>query len=236
MMNGRTNGAGNRQRAGRGAVFILIMLLTGTLSRAELVDRIVAAVNNDVITWSDLRQATGFNSALGGGQGDDRKVEAETLDGLINRRLLLQEAYRLRLVDVTDQEVAAELDRLGTKLGSGRAVSDLRDRLEMTGEQLARMLRERLLVEKFVEKKVSLFARVSREEADNYYREHHEQFAGKRFSEVQPQITALLSGQKTTQQLDLYLEELRGKAMIRKNPIDKGQETGVRRRPEGIMN
>jgi len=99
------------------AVLLLVLLFLQRDVRAELIDRVAAAVNNEVITLSELRQAVEFNAALGG-KGDGRRVEAETLEGIINRRLLLQEAYRLRIAEVTEQEVAAEVGMLRQRLGT----------------------------------------------------------------------------------------------------------------------
>jgi hypothetical protein len=184
--------------------------------RAELIDHVVAAVNNDVITGSELNQAVAFNAVMGGRQ-DDRRLRAETLEGLINRRLLLQEASRLRFVEVSSEETDAEVEAIRKRLGTEQYEAFL-GRLNMSGEDLGRMLGERLLVERFIEKKISLFARVSREEAESYYRDHAERYKGKRFPEVREEIAALLFRQKVDQQLELYVAELRGKADIRINP------------------
>jgi hypothetical protein len=186
---------------------------------AELIDRIVAAVNNEVITLSDLRQAVRFNEEMGGGSRDRKDIEAETLEGLINKRLLLHEARRLSLTEVTEQDVSDEIGKVRMRLGSDKAFQDFLQRMEMTLEQLGRMLGERLLVERFVEKKVSLFVRVGRNEARNYFDSHPEEFKGKRFLEASKTIIALLSEEKTGQQITHYLADLRNKADIRINPI-----------------
>lgn len=196
---------------------IIVFCAAPGVSRAELIDRIEAAVNNDVITLSELRQAVSFNTALGG-KGNGRRLQAETLEGLINRRLLLQEAYRLKFVEVSDQEAAGEVSRLKQRLGADAAFRDFLARTGLTEKQLARMLKERLLVERFVERKIGLFARVSRDEAESYFREHSEEFKGRRFAEVQKAVSALLSAQKVSQQLDQYVAELRSRADIRINP------------------
>ena len=78
----------------------LLLPVFPSAARAELVDRIVASVNNEVITLSELERAVGFNVAFGG--KSEEKLRAETLEGLINRHLLLQEAYRLKVVEVSD--------------------------------------------------------------------------------------------------------------------------------------
>ncbi len=83
------------------------------------------------------------------------------------------------------------------------------------------MLGERLLVEKFVEKKVGLFVRVTREEAEAYFNEHAAEYPGQRFQDVQKSIVALLMDRKVGQQLDQYVADLRSKADIRVNQLEK---------------
>ena len=185
-------------------------------ARAELVDRLVASVNNEVITLSELERAVGFNVAFGG--KDEDKLRTETLEGLINRHLLLQEAYRLKFVEVSDQDINAEIEKLKIRLGSDNAFAGFLARLDMTREQLGRMLGERLLVEKFIEKKIGLYVRVSREEALDYFNSHAAEFKGKRFQEVQKTITAALTDHKLEQQIAQYVAELRSKADIRLYP------------------
>ncbi len=186
-------------------------------ARAELVDHIVAAVNNEVITASELSQTVALNERLGKPARDRKALEAETLEGLITRRLLVQEARRLRFVEVSGQEVAAEVGKMQKRFGSEAAFSDFLKTIDLTPQELDRMLGEQLLVQKFVEKKVGLFVRVTREEAESYYHDHAAQFQGMRFSDVQKNITALLTDEKVEQQLDQYIAELRGRADIRIN-------------------
>lgn len=201
------------------AALLIVPHFVARSAGAELIDRILASVNNDVITLSDLRQAMAFNSTFSPARENTRKLEAETLEGLINRKLLLQEAYRLRYAEVSDLEATAEAAKLKARLGSDQAFREFLSATALTEAKLERMLGERLLVERFVEKKIGLYARVSRDEAEQYYNEHAAEFPGKRFPEVQKQITAFLVAQKTGQQVDQYLSELRNRADIRMNPL-----------------
>ena len=195
----------------------LLLLLLPCAARAELIDRIVAAVNYDVITWSDLEQAVRFNAALSGGSRDGKGLRTETLEGLINRQLLIQEAGRLRFVEVSAQDISAEDEKLRKRFGSDKEFSDFLAGLDMTRRQLDRMLGERLLAERFVEKKIGIFVRVSREESQSYYDAHPSEFKGKHFEDVQRQIMALLYQDKFRRQVEQYLAELRGKADVRIN-------------------
>jgi len=107
------------------------------------------------------------------------------------------------------------VEKVAKRFASEKEFSDFLAGLDMTRQELARMLGERLLVERFVEKKVGLFVRVGREEAQTYFNEHAAEFKDKHFPDVQKTITALLTERKLGQQLDQYLAELRGKANIR---------------------
>ena len=87
--------------------------------QGEPVAHIVAAVNNEVITSIDLAASVRFNAKLGNTASvDTRKLEQETLEGLINRRLLLQEARRLRFIEVSDQETEDEVGKLRKRFAS----------------------------------------------------------------------------------------------------------------------
>ena len=214
---GMRNNSRGRTVSAAGMVLCAFFSLAA-VGRAELIDRVVAAVNNEVITLSELRQAVAFNAALGG-KGNGRQLEQETREGLINGRLLLQEAYRLKFAEVSEQDIAAEVGRLRQRLGSDDAYRAFLVRTDLTEERLGRMLGDRLLIERFVEKKIGLFARVSRDEAQSYFQDHPKEFKDKRFAQVQKAITALLSGQKVSQQLDQYVAELRDRAVMRLNPL-----------------
>ncbi len=197
---------------------VLLMFFSPFVVHAELIDRVVASVNNEVITLRELNQAVSFNAGLSASAQNEQKLRAETLEGLINRRLLLQEAFRIRFVEVSDQDISAEIKKLKERLGSDSDYTRFLSLLDSTEEQLGRMLSERLLVQRFVEKKIGLFVRVSSEEAENYFDDNPDAFKGKRFLEVQKAITAAISERKLEQQTAQYLDELKTRAEIRINP------------------
>jgi hypothetical protein len=193
------------------------MLAHSSVVHAELVDGIIATVNREVITASQLAQAVALNARLGGAFEDRKKLESDTLDGIITRRLLVQEARRLRFVEVSVEEIRTEIEKLGKRFGSNKGFADFLAEQDITVQELGRMLGEQLLVERFVEKKVGLFVRVNRDEAERYFEEHAAEYKGKRFQDMQKTITALLIERKIGKQLDQYVAELRGKADVRIN-------------------
>ncbi len=60
------------------------------IARAEDIDRVVAYVDNNAITYSELRAEFNKNKGL-------RITEADTLNSMVNRMLLLKEARAMRL-------------------------------------------------------------------------------------------------------------------------------------------
>lgn len=184
--------------------------------RAEFVDRIIAAVNNDVITYTDLHHALAFNEAVSGPLGDKDAAMRETLEGLINRRLLVQEAARFGFPWPDEQDIQKEIDAVKNRIG-GRAFADFLKGAGMSEQELGRMLAERLFVEGFLEKRVGVFVRVSREEAEAYFQSHAKQFEGRKFNEVYRSIMEAISERKKEGQIGRFLTELKAKADIRVN-------------------
>jgi hypothetical protein len=199
------------------AVLSVLACVPACTAHAVPVDRIIATVNEEVVTASDLAHAVALNMRFGAKHDDQLALAAQTLDGLITRRLLVQEARRLRFVEVSDHEAGAELERTRRMFGSDAAYAGFLSEQDMSEQELGRMLAERLIVERFVEKKVRLFVRVGREEAQAYFDGHAADFKGRRFPDVQKSILALLTDRKVGQQLGQYITELRDKADIRMN-------------------
>jgi len=81
----------------------LIFLLLSAVGRAELIERVVAIVDDDVILLSEL------NEQMRKEEGRERK---EVLDGMINRILLLKDAQRFIHVSETVNYTDADIDRI----------------------------------------------------------------------------------------------------------------------------
>ena len=92
------------------AAVLIQLMLTGT-GVAEVVDRIVAQVNDDIITMSELQHMAKTFEALAGVKPkgiDEKKMQREMLEALIDRKLAKSEAKRRGIV-VSDKEVDAAM-------------------------------------------------------------------------------------------------------------------------------
>ncbi len=93
-------------------VVLILAALVGT-GVAEVVDRIVAVVNNEIITMSELQNMAKTIEAQTGGKPkglDQQKMMREMLEALIDRKLAKEEAKR-RGITVTDKEVEETMAR-----------------------------------------------------------------------------------------------------------------------------
>jgi peptidyl-prolyl cis-trans isomerase SurA len=145
---------------------------------ARIVDRVVAVVNEDIITWSELedlqgpvlRQVESIDDPVLREQQRDRQLRAG-LDELVGRRLIAQEAARRRIT-VTGEDVNDHLQRV--QASQGWDDERLRLYLASQGMNLAefrRQVRDQLLQQKVVRTVVGQRVRVSDGDLREYYKE-----------------------------------------------------------------
>jgi peptidyl-prolyl cis-trans isomerase SurA len=94
-------------------VAVLIQVALAGPVAAEVVDRIVAVVNDDIITMSELQNMTKTIETQSGVKPkgtDEKKMMKEMLEALIDRKLARAEAKR-RGITVADKEVEETLTR-----------------------------------------------------------------------------------------------------------------------------
>ena len=126
---------------------------------AQLVNRIVAVVNDDVITEGDVAIHVKALQAQESEQSSPIPPEQEPqmrralLQRLIEQRLILQEAKRLE-ISVSAEDVLQRLQQLRQRLGTDEAYAQLLQEAHMNEEQLKSQLRDQLLIQKTVDQEV----------------------------------------------------------------------------------
>ncbi len=155
---------------------------------AELIDRIVAVVNNDIITLYDLNRA--FKpyedniKALGYAPEKEREtlfqVRKDLLDQLINSKLADQEIERAQ-ISVSEKDIDETIERIK----ASRSASDeqLREGLASQGMTMAeyrKEIKEQILRNKLVNREVKSKIVVTKEDIKAYYDSHQEEYAGEK--------------------------------------------------------
>lgn len=157
--------------------FILPMIFLGAVtSEARLVDKVVAVVNGEVITQTELDKAgkeifTKIRQSFPAYVLDEKMAEArqEILDNLIDDILVRQRADELRL-DTTDEDVDHAITRISKD--NKITVEELYMELERTGidkEEYRRKLAKQILQSKLINYEVQSKVVISENRAREYY-------------------------------------------------------------------
>lgn len=145
---------------------------------SDLIDRVVAVVNRDVITLSELQESVAQYLQQTREElrpGRDRALSEKLLQELVEHRLKIQEAEREKIV-VEDGEVKAELEEVMKRFKAN--TQDEFDALikaqGFTLEGVKKRLREQLMVQKVTRRKVGLRVSVTEQEIERYLVENRE--------------------------------------------------------------
>lgn len=158
-------------------VFALLLALPAGAS-AEVIDRIVARVNDDVVTLYDVRQAAipyvlqqGMNPAILENTSERGGLYKDVLQDLVDRKLLVQEAKKLEL-EIQDAELNQWL--AFTRQQQGMTEEQFAAQIEQYGmryDAYREMVRQNLLKIRMIKIKVGSQVSISQEDVDRMYRE-----------------------------------------------------------------
>ncbi len=169
-----------------GTLLIFASVLTSQTNPVKIVDRIVARVNDDIITQSDVnREMIQYRQELAqkftGEQLDQemKKAEKEVLKGLIRDKLFLQKAQELGIGSGMDVQVSAEIERM-RKQYNIKDMEEFEKALEAQGMTLAgyrEYVKKQMiigsLIGEFVNSRITLLT----EEVERYYKDHAKDFS-----------------------------------------------------------
>ncbi len=197
--------------------FVLILLLFLSFSsvgfseqQQQLVDRVAAVVNKEIITQSELDMLFRpiYEQIKNTYKGPDLQGELESLrlkllNQLIEDRLVAQEAQKLGIV-VSDEELAEEMDQFKKQFPDK---SSFQKELEVSGisqVDVEKRFRERIAISKLHQEIIRGRVIVSPGEAEQYFKDHPEEFFQK-------------------EQIELWCITLRkGDEAVRKGMMDEG--------------
>ena len=159
----------------RSIIIIGLGLAGFFLIRAELVDRIVAVVGDEVITLRELEQAY-QNDSLKIQQEDKKLSRAEYLERMIEKKLIEQEVKR-QGVTVSAQELEQAIEKKRKELGlSPEEFRSLLRAQGITMEEYRQQVRENLVLARLLAQEVRSELEVSEQEIVAYYNQHKDEF------------------------------------------------------------
>ncbi len=150
-----------------------VLLAVPALSCAgDTFDRILAIVNDDIITQSEFNRYLVLVTLGAEQQAPDREVKKQFLEQFVERKLLMQEAQRLKIT-VRDQAVDEALQGILERNNMTR--TEMQRQLEAAGlmiEDVRAALRAELMTSEVIGREVHAKVSVSDTEIEKYYLEN----------------------------------------------------------------
>lgn len=180
-----------------------------------VVDRIVARIEKDIITLSDVRELAAYQRL----NGRQPAADPELLRELIDQWIVVNDASNARFPAPLSSQVESGFASLVNQVGEKNFPARLRE-LDLTETDVRRLVTREILVDHYLERKFRAQARVQPEEVERYYREEFAPQLVKRnqvvppIDEVHDAITEVLLERDITRRADEWIEQTRSQLQI----------------------
>jgi glutamyl/glutaminyl-tRNA synthetase len=206
-----------------GAVFLAIVGIFSVSSASgqdETVDRILALVNGQVITLTDVRVVRTFGLYEKGQESTPDDTIEQVLQKLIDQKLVIQVTSDDS--SVNREEMDDYLDNISEEMGNDRFREEL-DKFGMERNDLGPYTYERILFNRILSSRFDRTVLVTLDEIQGYYETRYvpaQQAQGlepKSMLDIFDDIEAILREEKSEEQVEEWLQNLRNKADIQIN-------------------
>lgn len=163
--------------------FIFFFFLLAPAVHTEIIDRVVAVVNDSPITLSELNSAL---AAMGGIKPDMKEerqkiieMRSKVLDQLIEKKLVEQEAAKVGIT-ISEKEVdnAIEDVKKQNNLGQEELLRALAG-MGLTYKEYREQLKEQIRQVKFMNREFRSNVKISKEDVEAYYKQNLNKFSGR---------------------------------------------------------
>lgn len=186
------------------------------ISSAETVDHIVAVVNEQVITLTDLRIAEAFCLHDDDIDEGDESTRRSLLEMMVNQKLVLPLTGG---ESVEKEEVDSFQDKIVAKMGSGQLDKKLKE-FGLDRDDLRKCIRDRIIYQKMINRRFGQGIIVSLEEIEDFYKRRYVPSQEKEGTEPKPmmeilnEIESTIKQEKTRLKVDDWIKNLKTQADI----------------------
>ncbi len=196
--------------------FALASLLTGASAKAELVDRIVAIIDREVVTLSEAEQASEIARSRGGASVG----LVDIVERLIESRLVEREVERFTGEPAPSDLVQRAFEEVRAGSPSDAAFREMLARSGLTEEELWTTLRRQVAVAQYLERRFRPLTFVTEEQIAAYYRDElAPAVEGDRLpelDEVSESIRRILEERAFNARVEEWIAVLKERAKIRR--------------------
>ncbi len=205
---------------------LLLLALCGApgllaAQQGVVVDRIVARIEDDILTLSELRELGRFQQLANGASAPRAMAsDDELLKQLIDQWIVSTEASVAQFPHPSKEEVQAEVARLTAQFGTADAYHARLKELELTPASVTRQVERQIYLARFLDYKLRPTAQVESADVEKYYREELVPALQKRgqkappMDNVEDQIRELLTQREISARVTKWLDDTRSRLKI----------------------
>jgi peptidyl-prolyl cis-trans isomerase SurA len=163
---------------------LALLLCAGVVRAGDIVDEIIARVNDAIITRGDFEKAKERDRSdlqqqfPSDWQGKWAVIEKDTLRGLVDQQLLLEKGKELGITG--DAEVIRRLNQTRQQMGL-KSMDDLEEEAKKQGisfEDFKETIRSTVVTEQVIGREVGAHLRISDEDVQDFYNKHQKEIEG----------------------------------------------------------
>jgi len=148
------------------SVILSVMIGGNTVLSQEVIDRVAARVENDIILLSDVRGLGRYQLFMDGKSQDD----AQILDRLVDQWIVRNEASAAQYPQPSDEEVQRSLTRLKRSFSSPAEFEDRRRESGLSSEELLAMVKSQLYLSNYLDTRFRPAIQVEGKDVEDFYK------------------------------------------------------------------
>ena len=199
------------------AIFLGTMLLAaGCVTAQQVVDRIVAKVETDIILMSDIQQLARYQTFLDG----KPQTNQEILERLVDQWIVRSEANVARFPQPSEEEVTRSFERLKRSFSSPEEFEERKKLSGLSDDQIREYLRAQLYLSNYLDSRFRPVIQIDEKAIDDFYQKRVVPRAESRGQTPPPLdkardfIQEALVQRAINEQADRWLKESRARVRI----------------------
>jgi hypothetical protein len=150
----------------RSSLAATVLAVAGTwLGGQEIVDRIVARVENDVILWSDIRGLSRYQEFLDG----KPETDAQILDRLIDQWIVRTEAEVSRSPQPSEADIDRSLSRLKSSFNSDQEYETKKKQAGLNDQEIRAMAAAQLYLSNYLDSRFRPAVQIDPKAIEDFY-------------------------------------------------------------------
>jgi hypothetical protein len=148
------------------AMFLGLLPVAGPIRAQEVIDRIVARVETDIILLSDVRQLSHYQAFLDG----KAQTDSDILDRLIDQWIVRSEAGVARFPQPSEDDVNRSIERLKRSFSSPEEFQARQKQSGITDDEIRRFVLAQLYLSNYLDSRFRPAIQIDEKAVEDFYK------------------------------------------------------------------